>query len=115
MDAIAEAFKDGNFRFWYLVAAFAVMVLPMAALSWWYHSNIGKTPGGRQLMTRQNASPRLLASGVQMARDISRGKYGAAAHEMQKRVYWIVGFWVMALVVIFGLAIWADEVNRMPS
>lgn len=114
MDAIFEAFKDAEFRFWYLVAAFAVMVLPMAVLSWWYHTNIRKTPGGRSLMQRQNAAPRHLASGVQMAQDISRGKYGAAAKQMQERVYWIVGLWVVALFVVFGVLIWADEVNRVP-
>lgn len=113
MDALFDAFRDESFRSSYVIFAFAVMVLPMAALSWWYHTNIRKTPGGRALMQRQKAAPRHLASGVQMAREISRGKYGDAAKQMQTRVYWIVGLWVAALIVVFGLLLWADEVNRM--
>lgn len=114
MDAIFDAFRDESFRFAYLIFAFSVMVLPMAALSWWYHTTIRKTPGGRALMQRQNAAPRHLASGVQMARDISNGKYGAVAKRMQERVYWIVASWAVALLVVFGLLLWADEVNRVP-
>lgn len=113
MDALFDAFRDESFRSSYLIFAFAVMVLPMAALSWWYHTNIRKMPGGRALMQRQNAAPRHLASGVQMASEISRGKYGDAAKQMQTRVYWIVGLWVVALIVVFGLLLWADEVNRV--
>jgi len=112
MDALFDAFRDESFRSSYVLFAFAVMVLPMAALAWWYHTNIRKTPGGRALMQRQNAAPRHLASGVQMAGEISRGKYGDAAKRMQTRVSWIVALWVVALIVVFGLLIWADEVNR---
>lgn len=112
MVIILEAFKDEGFRSAYLMGAFAVLILPMVALSWWYHTNIGKTPGGRHLMKIHNAAPRHLASGVGLARDISRGRYGSAARTMQTRVYWIVGLWILAVVVVFGLLLWADELNK---
>ena len=38
MESVIEAFKDPTFRFWYVNIGFAIMVLPMVVLSWWYHS-----------------------------------------------------------------------------
>jgi hypothetical protein len=124
MDAVFEAFKDADFRNTYVLIGVGLMILPMVGLAWWYHTNIGKTPGGRALMKRQNAvgapivrSPMLaqknLAEAAKMARDLADGKYGDGARTMQTKVYWISGLWAVALCLYFGLLIWADEVNRV--
>jgi hypothetical protein len=47
-----------------------------------------------------------------MARDIEAGRYGARAKAMQHAVYWLCGFWVVAVAIAFGLLLYADEVNR---
>ena len=114
MNSIFEAFKDPTFHFWYVNIGFAIMVLPMIALSWWYHRNIKRTPGGRALMAEQRAvGSRNLAGGSRMMSDVARGKYGETARHMQNRVYWVCGIWVLVLVVYFGLVLWADDVNRV--
>lgn len=126
MNAVFEALADPTTRNWYMGFCFALMVLPMAGLSWWYHGNIGKSEGGRRLMERQARTPpiprgtlgqaqRNLGEAAGMARDIASGTYGERAHKMQNRVYWIAGLWVLANVLAFGILIWADEVNRSGS
>lgn len=126
MTAIATLLADPTARAWYLGFSFALLVLPMIVLSVWYHRGIKTTPGGRALMQRQNANPaRLRGSGGQtigglmeaarMARDLRAGKYGSHAYAMHKRVYWLVGAWVVVNVIAFGLLLWADEVNRAAS
>ena len=123
MSAIFEAFKDQSVRDWYLLFCFSLLVLPMVGLTWWYHRGINDTEGGRKLMQRQNRSrpnPRGtlgkahvdMAEGMSMMRDIKAGRYGEAARAMQGKVYWVVGFWILANTLAFGLIIWADEVNR---
>lgn len=115
MESVIEAFKDPTFRFWYVNIGFAIMVLPMAVLSWWYHSNIKRTPGGQALMAEhRSVGSRNVAGGRRMMRDVARGKYGGMARHMQNRVAWVCGIWVLVLVVYFGLVLWADEVNRVP-
>lgn len=125
MDALFDALKDPDFRLNYVFVGFAIMILPMVALTWWYHTRIGNTPGGKALMKRQNEvgapivrNPMLaqknLVEAARMARDIADGKYGAEARSMQNLVYWLVGLWVVVLFVYFGLLLWADEVNRVP-
>lgn len=91
------------------------MCLPMLLLSWWYHSNIRKTAGGRALMDRQNATgayAKDLAQGWWMARDIADGRYGPQARRLQNKAYVFIGLWLVVLFFYFGLLIWADEVNR---
>ena len=48
---------------------------------------------------------------VDMIHDISRGKYGEDARMMQNRVYWVVGFWLVANIIALGILIWADLAN----
>ena len=123
MDAVLRALADPTTRLWYLAFCFAVMVLPMIALGYWYHSRINSTPGGRRLMKRQARSAprprgsldqaaRNLSDAESMSRDIEAGRYGLGARQMQRRVYWIVGIWVLANVLAFGILLWADEVHR---
>ena len=84
---------DDTFSKAYILVLMAVMVLPMVLLARWYHGNITNTEGGRKLMKRQNAGqvrPRSLrgvADGAGMAHDISAGRYGEHARNMQRRVY----------------------------
>ena len=123
MSEIASLLAIPAVRGWYLAICFAVMILPMVGLALWYHRNIGATPGGRALMDRQRQShhpvrrgiwgaTKNLAEAFRMGRDIEHGTYGDDAKRMQMIVYWVVGLWLVASVVCFGVLIWADEVNK---
>jgi hypothetical protein len=119
MNTILEALGDPTIRNWYLAFYFAVMVLPMIGIQWWYSTTIRKTEGGRRLMQRQRERPprpgevhRNLSEAAAMARDIASGKYGKAARTTQNRVYWMAGLWFLANIVVLSLLLWADEVNR---
>lgn len=123
MEDFAAWMRDPSTRLWYVWGGLALMVVPMAALAIWYHWNIHSSPGGRDLMRRQNANPPVprgsfrtaqsqLTAGVSIVRDIAAGRYGQHARKMQNKTYWMVGTWVIALSIYFGLLIWADEVNR---
>ncbi len=116
MNTLFDLFKNDTFHFWYVMGGLAMLCLPMAAMSWWYHANIRKTAGGRALMDRQNATgayAKDLAQGWAMARDIADGRYGPAARNLQNKVYLFIGLWIIALILYFGLLLWADEVNRV--
>jgi hypothetical protein len=126
MDTVLRTLGDSTIRGWYLVICFAMLVLPMIALTYWYHSRMHLTEGGRDLMKRQAGTPARRGGGlgqvaggiseaISMARDIASGKYGNAARMMQNRVYWLIGFWLLANVIGFGILLWADEVNRVPT
>jgi hypothetical protein len=118
---VVELLQDTSFRLWYIAGGVALLVVPMLCLSLWYHRNIGSSGGGQRLMRRQRASrPRPhstagLSDAAKMARDIAAGRYGDRARSMQTRVYWVTGLWVAALIVYFGLLLWADELARMPA
>ncbi|WP_068460750.1 hypothetical protein [Hyphomicrobium sulfonivorans] len=96
----------------------AILILPMIALSIWYHRNIKKTEGGRRLMGQQALTAPIVgslsgfATGLSLGKAIEQGRYGDHARKMQHRVYWVTGLWFAALVIYFGLFIWADELNR---
>jgi len=47
-----------------------------------------------------------------MMADIKHGRYGSDADRMQRTVYWLTGIWIIAIVVCFGILIWADELNK---
>ena len=119
MQNVLRALADPTIRGSYLIICFAILVLPMIALSYWYHSRIKRTEGGQELMMRQARTPPYapgsLSKAFGMARDIASGKYGNTARTMQNRVYWFVGLWVIANIIGFGILLWADEVNRGPT
>ncbi len=125
MDSILAALADPAARDLYLAACVAVLVLPIVAITWWYHANIRKTRGGRALMQRQNevgvsrhpaAAGRMLREAFDMSRDIEADAYGGHARQMQQLVYVMMGLWLVVVCVMFGILIWADEVNRtLPS
>jgi len=123
MDQFARFIASSPAQEIWIAVSFAVMVVPMIMLARWYHSGIGKTEGGRRLMQRQNASPPNLHRGLfgaqhnlakagSMAADIRAGKYGEQAKFMQAKVYWVVGLWIAANIICFGLLIWAQEVAK---
>lgn len=123
--ALLRFISDPAVRDWYILGCFALMVAPMILLTVWYHSNIGKTEGGRRLMQRHNQSPinprgslnqatRSVREAGAMAGDIEKGAYGTEARSMQHKVYLVCGLWALANIAAFGLIIWADEVNRVP-
>ena len=93
-------FADPTFRAVYIAAFVAVLVGPMIWLSRWYHRNIGNTRGGQRLMRRQNYHGARDPSGILMAGDIERGRYGDTARTMQHRVYKVVGWWLLALAAL---------------
>jgi hypothetical protein len=118
---VLAALADPTIHDIYMAACFAVMVLPMIALAWWYHANIDRTEGGRALMRRQREAGvsrhpadagRMLSEAWTMGADIEAGRYGGHSRRMQNRVYVVTGLWLVALAVMFGILIWADAVNR---
>jgi len=120
LDTLTGWLADPLIRGWYLAFCMALMIVPMLVLALWYHANIRRTEGGRALMRRQaEASPSRLrphvGKGLEMARHIEAGRYGAKAKAMQQTVYWACGAWVAALALCFGLLIYADEVNKMAA
>ena len=115
LQPVLKALADPTTRGWYVSFCMVIMVLPMALLSYWYHSKIKNTEGGRKLMKREAlTTTRNFAEAARMAGDIARGKYGDKAQGMQIRVYWLAGVWLVANITAFGILLWADEVNRMP-
>jgi hypothetical protein len=123
MEAIFTALADPTIRGWYLVLCISVLVLPLAALARWYHARIGKTEGGRALMVeherigvpaRSNpiAAFSALWRSLALARNISSNRYGDAARRLQITAYGVASVWLIANVVLFGVLIWADEVNH---
>ncbi|TWT13069.1 hypothetical protein [Reyranella sp. CPCC 100927] len=121
MDSIAAALANPTVYWTYFALCFAVLVLPMIALAWWYHANIHKTPGGRALMRRQyevgvsrrpTDAGRMLRAAVEMGGDIESDVYGAPVRRMQHRVYVVTGVWLAMVAVMFGILIWADTVNH---
>lgn len=117
MQDLLQALGDPAIRGWYLVFCFALLVLPMILLSYWYHRRIAQTAGGRALMQRQRASMirPYFSDGVEIARDIASGRYGQSARTMQNKIYVFVGCWIVVNVIAFGILLWADEVNRSPG
>ncbi len=111
MWSVIDALGDPAVRAWYLAFCVALMLLPMIGLAWWYHQSIRKTEGGRRLMTRHARSEGDLSEGIAMFRDVRSGQYGDAARAMHGRVYWIVGLWIVANVLAFGLLFCADSAN----
>ncbi len=120
--SVLTLFQDPAFRLWYMLGGAVLLALPMFLLARWYHREILKSPGGRELMKRQNRNPvrrgnvvaasSQLNTGIGLMKSISRGRFGDHARATQSKAYWVVGLWVAANVVYFGLLIWADEVAR---
>lgn len=123
-DIMLETLRTIALSEFYLLFCMAVMVIPMIALSIWYHSNINDTEGGRALMKQQNAwrdrggnknigdsahTAGRLAAGIQS------GHFGEHAKRMQTKVYWVVALWILACTLCFGLLIWAQETNPSAS
>ncbi|MBI1648920.1 hypothetical protein [Hyphomicrobium sulfonivorans] len=118
LHVLAELLRDPTAHAILLTIGMAILILPMIALSVWYHRNIKKTEGGRRLMGQQALTPPIVgslsgfATGLSLGKAIEQGRYGDHARKMQHRVYWVTGLWFAALVIYFGLFIWADELNR---
>ena len=116
MNGVRAALADPTVRAWYIAFCFALMLLPVAILTYWYHSRIRMTKGGRRLMEEQGRldarSLRSLTHAGRLAGAIGRGAYGAAVQRQQNKTYWLLGIWLAANTVAFGILLWADEVNR---
>ena len=105
-ELISGWFADGTFVTVYMTLLVVLLFGPMIWLSRWYHRNIGKTDGGRRLQQWQRRNPAGTAGGLDAALDIERGEYGTNAKRMQHRVYWFVGYWVIAVAVFGGIAMY---------
>ncbi len=105
----------------YMVFALAVLIVPMIMLSLWYHKSVRRSAGGRALMNEQNAEPPLahaaflsrnFTTAARLHRRISSGVFGKQVQNLQNRVYWLTGLWVLANVIVFGILIWAGPVKQ---
>ena len=105
-DMLVNWFANGTFQAVYLTLFVLLLVGPMIWLSRWYHRNIGQTSGGRRLKQWQRHHQADSAGGLDVARAIERGHYGDHAKRMQHRVYWFVCYWVIAVAVFGGMAIY---------
>lgn len=117
MDTLALWLTSPALVDWYLMFCMGVMIGPLIGLAFWYHSNIGKSEGGRALMKRQNENvphkfnPKL-GEGLSMARDVASGAYGEHAGAMQRKVYLFCGLWLVACVICFGLLIYGQSLQQ---
>lgn len=119
MESLARWTASDGVRDLWLTLSFAVMVLPMVGLSFWYHRRIRRTPGGRRLMAEQKANrpsignPGLRASG-RMARGIAAGTYGEDTRRLQSKVYMVVALWLAGCAIMFGLLLWGESLEQTP-
>jgi hypothetical protein len=123
MDAISRALADPAVRGLYVAACFVMTIVPAAAVAWWYHSRIRATPGGRRLMTiqdfwyvrggydRRGRRNDVRATGL-IIDGLQRGAFGPQAARRTRQAVTAFGLWAAVLAVMFGVLIWADEVNR---
>ncbi|HRD76591.1 MAG TPA: hypothetical protein PK264_11725 [Hyphomicrobiaceae bacterium] len=111
---LADAIRDQTFLKVYLCVGLAIMLLPVIVLTVMYNVGIRRTPGGRRLLKEQNRPGTSRSSGtaIVMARDITRGVYGEDARRLQNRTYWLFGAWLLAVVLVFGALIWAQDINK---
>lgn len=105
-DLLSSCFANGTFQAVYLTFLVLLLFGPMIWLSRWYHRNIGKTQGGRRLEDWQRRNTAEGAGALHAARDIEVGVYGGHARGMQHRVYRFVCYWVIAVAVVAGIAIY---------
>jgi hypothetical protein len=126
MDGILRWIASPDVQDWYLAFAVAVMLVPALAMSRWYQGRIRQTEGGRALMEEQNShQPEPggglgdavgdIQEGVRLHRDIMDGRYGPDAVAVQRRVYVFVALWFVAVFVVFGLLLWAQEYAKAAS
>lgn len=122
IDVLADRIRDPLFLNVYMVVGMVILVGPMALLTFWYHRKANQSEGGRALMREQekyNKGGHTLPGAVanlpgaaQMARDISKGVYGADVRRQQHYTYVFSGLWLLANVIVFGALIWAQDVNK---
>ena len=113
METIHTALVDPTIRGWYLMFCMAVMTLPMIAFSFWYHSRVRQTKGGRDLMKDQaRFGVRHLGGAIHMGKGIASSRYGSEVRNLQNRMYWLALLYLVMNVTVFGVLLWADEVNR---
>ena len=119
--AIAHWLADPAIYTAYLVFALAVLIVPLIILSRWYHKSVDRSAGGRALMKEQNAAPPVahgaflfqnISTAVRLYKKIAAGVFGKQVQRLQNRVYWFLGFWILANIIVFGILIWADTVNQ---
>ena len=106
----------------YMMLCIAVMVLPMLGLAIWVHRGIGRTEGGRRLMRDHGNAPMRSRSPVHSARQIGQaaaaskavnaGYYGQTVKSTYKTVWVIVGLWLLANILVWGLPIYGQAINN---
>ncbi|MEM7299591.1 MAG: hypothetical protein AAF468_00785 [Pseudomonadota bacterium] len=117
---------------YWLVFSMAVLVLPVIAITIWYHRAIAQDEGGQALMEEQNRVGVRLRSAndgarthaqrqkdrqrikdtKRMAADISSGKYGDQAKAIQNRMYLYFLYWIVATVLVFTPFLWGISLNQ---
>lgn len=122
IEMLADRIRDPGFQDIYIAVGVAILILPMVALTWWYHSHVNRTDGGRRLMREQryhNSGARTLSGAARnlrgaagMSRDIASGRYGEDVRRLQNRTYAVVLAWIVANTIVFGALIWAQDYNQ---
>ena len=93
-----------------------LIVLPLVGLSIWYHTNIGRTEGGRALMKDQNSAKYrpdpirkytnpvgLFRGAGELHKGIMSGAYGDQAKQMQMTVYKFCAIWLVVVALDLAL------------
>ena len=115
MHAIAIALADPVVRMVYLVFGCALLIVPMIALGIWYHRQMKRLPGGNAVLKQQQqvgTDIGTLGPAIDFGRAIAAGRYGPDIRQLQNTMYLLVGLWLVINALVFGVFIWADEVNR---
>ena len=101
---------DDTVRSVYIAILMGVMILPMIGLSIWFHSNIKSTGGGKKLMRQHTASHGLhrtnvssMVSAARMFKGVRDGTYGTNVTQMYRVVWRVMGYWLLACMIIGGL------------
>jgi Na+-transporting methylmalonyl-CoA/oxaloacetate decarboxylase gamma subunit len=111
---LLEQLRDPAIRDGYIFFCMFVLIVPMIGLSRWWSRTIGNSEGARALKRKQEdarptkGSPRL-AEALQMAKEISNGKYGDEVKTIQRTVYLFVFGYILVCGVAFGLLFLSDS------
>ncbi|HMO85991.1 MAG TPA: hypothetical protein PKC18_13840 [Lacipirellulaceae bacterium] len=102
---------------WELAAmgAFAWMIAVPLAVTIYYRRAVARLEGGSRLDSLQQQYGPMsgraagnMASAIQIWRELKSGAAGPEAFLLVKRCMWLMGLWVVGLVLLFGPLLYVD-------